>query len=195
MKYSGLTACGLAGGVGVSVGYFVPGTVAAGFGLGGLALGLGAADFMIKDSLKLLDERIAQELTEPRTALRRVLSLDCTRRALLRLNLVAMLCKGLAVAVAGLATQNKASPLTMAVGCGALVFGALLTGVIFVSHERLVTKSNEDAVDRAEIKAAKESIARLGDFQASPEAPERPVIEINSKSGGRRIKPTNPPDQ
>lgn len=170
------------------MGYFVPGTVASGFAIGALALGFGAADFVIKDSLKLVDDRIKTELDDVRTAFRRVVSLDCTRRSLLRLNLVAMICKGLAAAVAGLATQGKASPVIMAIGCGALAFATVLTGVIFVSHEHLVTEANLDAVERSENAAAKDAVRRLGTINTSADAPDRPVISVAVEEQKRQPK-------
>lgn len=188
MKLTGIVACGVSGALGATAGYFVPGTVGSGFVVGALALGFGAADFVIKDSLKLMDDRIKSELGEVRTAFRNVVSLDCTRRSLLRLNLVAMVCKGLAAAVAGLATQSKASPVIMAVGCGALAFGAVLTGVIFLSHEVLVTRANIDAVDRAESGAAKEAVKRLGEINAPTTVPDRPVISVDTKTKKLRGK-------
>lgn len=188
MKLTGIVACGVSGAVGASAGYFVPGTVASGFVVGALALGFGAADFVVKDSLKLMDDRIKTELGEVRTAFRKVVSLDCTRRSLLRLNLVAMVCKGLAAAVAGLATQGKASPVIMAIGCGALTFGAVLTGVILVSHEHLVTTANLEAVERAESAAAKEAVRRLGEINTPADAPKRPVISLDTEVKKGRTK-------
>lgn len=156
----------------------MPGTVTSGLVLGTLALCLGAADFVIKDSLKLVDDRIKQSLSEPRTAFRKVVTLDCTRRTLLRLNLVAMACKGFAGAVAAMASQDKAPPLVMAAGCGSLAFGAVLTAVIFVSHECLVTKANSYAVEEAEAAAARGAAERMGNIGVSAGAPERRVIAV-----------------
>ena len=178
MKLGGILLCGVSGATGASVGYFVPGTVAAGFVVGALALGFGATDFVIKDSLKLVDDRIKAELGEVGTAFRRVMALDCTRRALVRLNLVAMVCKGLAMAVAGLATQEKASPAIMATGCGALAFGIVLTAVIFLSHEHYVTVTNRSALERAEAIAAKSAVTRLGQINEPITLPERSIIEL-----------------
>lgn len=188
MNYRAIALCGIAGGVGASVGYYLPDTVATGLVMGAVAVAFGAADFVIKDSLKLVDGRIERELQAPRSALRRVATLDCTRRTLLRLSLMAMLCKGLATAVGLLVTQGKATPVIMAVGGGALAFGAILTGVIYLSHEHLVTRANQEAVDRAEETAARNAVDRLGNIHAPAGAPERPIVATGPAVTGRPRK-------
>jgi len=182
VKIPGIVICSASGAIGATAGYFLPCKVSTGFVIGAMAVALGAADLVIKESLKLVDDRVKAELDDVKTAYRVVPGLGKARQGLLRLTLVAMICKGIALAAGGLATQGKSSPLVLAIGCGALAFGAVLTAVIWISHESLQKQASADAIERAEAKAAKNSVERLGSISGPSGAPERPIIDIGAKA-------------
>jgi len=174
----GILVCAGLGAVGAVAGYFMPADFNTGAIFGILAVVFGAADMVIQSSLKLIDERIKQEIGKVKTAYRMVMPLTATRQHLLEMNLVAMICKGLTVATGAMAMSGKAPSWVLAVGGGGFGIGVTLTSVIWISHKDLVAKANKEALEVAEDTNAKDAVSRGGDFVSSSNLPENKVIRL-----------------
>jgi hypothetical protein len=192
VNLTGKIVCVVLGGTGATVGYFLPADASTGAVFAILAVAFGAADLVIQSSLKLIDDRIKQEIGKVKTAYRVVMPLTRTRQGLLDMNLVAMTCKGLTVATGAMAMSGKAPSWVLAVGGGALGLGVTLTSVIWISHKHLVTKANEDALTVAEESNAADAVRRLGNTEAAVNLPEQKTIRLAEDGSASRRKPRKP---
>ena len=182
------------GGTGATAGYFLPVDFTTGAVFGILAVAFGAADMVIQSSLKLIDERIKQELGRVKTAFRMVRPLTLQRQSLLEMNLVAMTCKGVTVATSAMTMSGKAPAWVLAVGGGAFGLGVTLTAVIWISHKHLVAKANEDALKIAEESNAADAVQRLGSIAADVDLPERKIVRLAPDKAAPPRKPKKPKD-
>lgn len=192
MRLLGRVTCVVLGGTGATVGHFLPVDFTTGAVFGILAVAFGAADMVIQSSLKLIDERIKQELGRVKTAFRMVRPLTLQRQSLLEMNLVAMICKGVTVATSAMTMSGKAPAWVLAVGGGAFGLGVTLTAVIWVSHKHLVAKANEDALKIAEEANAADAVRRLGSASDAVDLPERKIIRLAVDEPRLARKPKKP---
>jgi hypothetical protein len=185
----GKIVCVVLGGTGATVGYFLPADASTGAVFAILAVAFGAADLVIQSSLKLIDDRIKQEIGKVKTAYRVVMPLTRTRQGLLDMNLVAMTCKGLTVATGAMAMSGKAPSWVLAVGGGAFGLGVTLTSVIWISHKHLVTRANEDALTVAEESNAADAVRRLGNIDEAIDLPKRKTVRLAEDKAAPNRKP------
>jgi hypothetical protein len=192
VKTAGIAICVFLGAAGATTGYFLPADFNTGAIFGILAVVFGAADMVIQSSLKLIDDRIKQEIGKVKTAYRVVMPLTRTRQGLLEMNLVAMICKGVTVASGAMAMSGKAPSWVLAVGGGAFGLGVTLTSVIWVSHKYLAAKANEDALAIAEESNAADAVRRLGDIRELVDLPEPKIVRLAEDKSAPRRKPKTP---
>lgn len=192
MRLLGRVTCVVLGGTGATLGYFLPADFTSGAVFGILAVAFGAADMVIQSSLRLIDDRIKQEIGKVKTAFRMVRPLTLQRQSLLEMNLVAMICKGVTVATSAMTMSGKAPAWVLSVGGGAFGLGVTLTAVIWVSHKHLVVKANEDALKIAEETNAADAVQRLGSIADEVDLPERKIIRLAVDKSVPPRKPKKP---